>query len=292
MGGQRVNRWAAAARIAARQHGVISRVQLFGLGIGRGEIDTRLADGRLRALHRGVYLLGPALLPYSRQMAAVLACKPNAYLSHVSLGKLLNLLPYVPNPVSHHVTVAGRNPGKRPGIRVHRVASLGSHEVTTKHGIPITTPTRLILDLATCLDDGDLEQAIAEAFARQLTTRAKILDAANAQPGSARIRKLLEGAPARTRSKTERRLLTLLRRAGVPEPEVNVKIGGWEVDLLWRDRRLAVELDGYASHSSPRAFARDYRKAAELEQLGLRVLRVSADQVWDEPQATVARIRV
>jgi very-short-patch-repair endonuclease len=60
---------------------------------------------------------------------------------------------------------------------------------------------------------------------------------------------------------------------------------------MWRDRRLAVELDGYASHSSPRAFARDYRKTAELERLGLRVLRVSADQVWDEPQATVARIR-
>jgi hypothetical protein len=145
-----------------------------------------------------------------------MACRPNAYLSHVSLGKLLKLLPYVPNPASHHVTVAGRNPGRRPGIRVHRVGALGTHEVTSKHGIPTTTPTRLILDLATCLEDGDLEQAVAEAFARQLTTRAKVLDSLNAQPGSARLRELLEGTPARTRSKTERRLLTLIRRAGVP----------------------------------------------------------------------------
>jgi very-short-patch-repair endonuclease len=68
-------------------------------------------------------------------------------------------------------------------------------------------------------------------------------------------------------------------------------VGHWEVDLLWRASRLAVEIDGYDSHSSPRAFARDYRKTAELEGRGLRVLRASADQVWDEPDLTVARIR-
>jgi very-short-patch-repair endonuclease len=71
---------------------------------------------------------------------------------------------------------------------------------------------------------------------------------------------------------------------------VNSKVDGWEVDMLWRDRNLAIEIDGYDSHSSPRAFERDYRKTAELEMLGLRVIRVSADQVWDEPEMTVRRI--
>jgi very-short-patch-repair endonuclease len=87
---------------------------------------------------------------------------------------------------------------------------------------------------------------------------------------------LLRG-PARTRSRTERRLLTLLRGARVAEPDVNAKVDHWEVDLLWRDRRFVVEIDGYDSHSSPRACERDYRKTAELEALGLRVIRVSAD---------------
>jgi very-short-patch-repair endonuclease len=287
MGGQRDNRWTRAARIAARQHGIVTRKQLFELGVGRREIDRRLEDGRLRALHRGVYLLGPARLPLSAQMAAVLAAGPNAYLSHQSVGKLLGLLPYGPSPAAQHVTVVGRNPGSRPGIQVHRVATLEPYEVTTKHRIAITTPTRTLIDLANVLDPPDLEQAVAEAFARRLTTRVKILQSRRVP---ARLREQLNGTPARTRSRTERRLLTLIRRSSLPEPEVNAKIGPWEVDLLWRERGLAVEVDGYAAHSSPRAFARDYRKTAELERQGLRVIRVSADQVWDEPNATIARL--
>jgi hypothetical protein len=98
MGGQRDNRWARAARIAA--------------------------------------LLGPAVLPHSRQMAAVLASGPAAVLSHQSAGKLRDLLPYVPNPASQDVTVPGRNPGKRVGIRLHRVRCLTPDETTAKGGIP------------------------------------------------------------------------------------------------------------------------------------------------------------
>jgi len=101
---------------------------------------------------------------------------------------------------------------------------------------------------------------------------------------------MLEREPARTRSRTERRLLSAIRAAGLPEPEVNVKLGPWEIDFLWRDAGLAVELDGYDSHSSPRAFARDYRKNAALEGYGLEVTRVSADQARDDTVATVVRI--
>jgi very-short-patch-repair endonuclease len=76
----------------------------------------------------------------------------------------------------------------------------------------------------------------------------------------------------------------------MPEPAVNVRFGGWEVDLLWCDHRVAVEVDGYSSHSSPRAFERDRRKTAELEDAGLRVLRFSADQVRDEIDVVIDRI--
>jgi very-short-patch-repair endonuclease len=289
---QRVNQlWLAAARLAARQHGVVTRRQLMQLGASAALIDDRLRARRLIALHRGVYLLSPNLLPYSRQMAAVLACSPDAYLSHPSAGHLWSVLPYAPNPASQHVTVVGRNPGRRRGIRIHRVGLLEPLEVTVKHGIPTTTPVRTLLDLASYLKDGDLEQAVAEAFARRLTTRDKLLSTLDGHRGAPRIRELLKGTPARSRSRTERRLLRLLRRARVPEPEVNARVGHWEVDLLWRDHGLAVEVDGYASHSSPRAFSRDYRKTAELEQAGLRVIRISADQVWDGAERTVARIR-
>jgi very-short-patch-repair endonuclease len=247
----------------------------------------------MRTIHRGVYVVGPKLMTHAREMAAVLAGGPGAVISHHTAGKLWELLPWVPTPSTHHVSVPGRNPGHRAGLTIHRVTAFLPDETTTKHGIPVTSPARTLLDLSVELDHGDLEQAIGEAFARGRASRTAILavlDRRRGHRGAARLRDRLSSAPARTRSRTERRLLALLRAEGVPEPEVNRKVGGWEVDMLWRDRRLVVEIDGYDSHTSPRAFERDYRKTAQLETLGLRVIRVSADQVWDEPETTVTRI--
>lgn len=82
-----------------------------------------------------------------------------------------------------------------------------------------------------------------------------------------------------------------MRAAGVTEPEVNFRLGRWEVDLYWPEQSLAVEVDAYSTHSSPWAFERDRRKGAELEDMGIKLLRVSAAQVRDERYATVERIR-
>jgi very-short-patch-repair endonuclease len=226
-------------------------------------------------------------------MAAVLACGPDALLSHESACHLYRALPYLPKPGSPHVTVAGRNPRGRRGIALHRVNWLEPSERTRRFGIPVTSPARTILDLAYQLDASNLEQAIAELFARNELSRTKLmeqLELRSAHRGVARLRAQLGRAPARTRSRAERRLLTAIRRAGLPEPEVNVQFGRWEIDLLWREHRLAVEVDGYSSHSSPKAFERDHRKTVELEDAGLRVLRVTADQVRDELDRLLARL--
>jgi very-short-patch-repair endonuclease len=106
-----------------------------------------------------------------------------------------------------------------------------------------------------------------------------------------RLAALLDASPpARTRSRPERLLLDAIRRAGLPEPETNVKIGRWEVDFLWRDPGLVVEVDAYSTHSSPRAFERDRRKDAELTTLGLTVQRFSADTVRDDVSSVIAWI--
>ncbi len=94
---------------------------------------------------------------------------------------------------------------------------------------------------------------------------------------------LLDGrSPARTRSRPERRLLAALRRAGLPEPETDVRLGDGSVDFLWRDAELVVEVDAYSTHSSPWAFERDRRKDAELTARGLTVQRFTADMVRDD----------
>ena len=168
-------------------------------------------------------------------------------------------------------------------------------EVTTKRGIPVTTPTRVILDLAGVLSARELEQLVSEAFAIRLTNRPsllRIIERHAQRRGVRALRALLEAghAPARTRSPPEERLLMLLRAAGLPEPEVNARLEPWEVDFLWREERLVVEVDGYASHSSPEAFERDRRKTAELQDAGFLVHRVTAKAVQGDPGSAVATI--
>jgi very-short-patch-repair endonuclease len=93
----------------------------------------------------------------------------------------------------------------------------------------------------------------------------------------------LARGPALTRSEAERRLLALVRAGGLPEPEVNVRLCGYEVDFLWREHRLVVEVDGFAFHGTRAAFERDRRKDGALADAGFAVRRVTWRQLVDEP---------
>jgi very-short-patch-repair endonuclease len=96
--------------------------------------------------------------------------------------------------------------------------------------------------------------------------------------------------PAFTRSEAERRLLALLRTAGLPPTDVNARIGRYEVDLLWRPQQLVVECDGYAYHGTRAAFERDRQRDAELQAQGYRVIRVTWRQLVDHPEALIAHV--
>lgn len=197
--------------------------------------------------------------------------------------------PTQPDPGPIHVTAPKAH--RHEGVNAHR-SLLKHHEIRERHNIPVASPVRTILDLAGCVSDDDLEAAVAEAFARRLTNRAALLRAiVPRRRGAARFRALLDAGPKRTRSAPERRLLVALRAAGVEEPETNAGVGRWEVDFYWPDRRLVIEVDGYAAHSSPAAFERDRRKDAELGEIGIEVRRFSANQVRDDLDRIVAWAR-
>ena len=85
-----------------------------------------------------------------------------------------------------------------------------------------------------------------------------------------------------TRPELERRFLRLCRRHGLPKPEVNVRVGSFEIDFLWRDRSVVVETDGYRFHRGRVAFESDRARDAELKLLGYDVLRFTHRQVaWE-----------
>lgn len=92
-----------------------------------------------------------------------------------------------------------------------------------------------------------------------------------------------------TRSEAERRLLALIRSAGLPMPRTNVKVAGHEVDLHWPAHNLVVEFDGWTYHSTRAAFERDRRRDADLQLAGQRVMRVTHRQLCGEPIPLIAR---
>ena len=276
------------AALAGRQHGVVSRAQLLGAGVSAKAIDGRLARGQLHPLHRGVFQVGPIEAVRAPEMAAYLACGAGSVVSHRSAAVLWDLLPA--NETRHLVRARER---RRPGIVVRRAGRLRDDEVTKIDGIPITTAARTIVDLAAAVTARELEQALAQSFVRRLATRAqleRLLTRATGRRGSARLRTLLQGHAALTRSEADERLLALIRRAQLPEPATNARIAGFEVDFLWRDSRLVVEVDGFAYHADTTAFEKDRERDFALTSKGLRIVRVTWKQLALQPEVVLARL--
>ena len=129
-----------SGRVAGHQDNVVSREQLFELGVGRRVIARQLESGRWQCLHRGIYLIGPAPPALSaRARAAALACGEGAVVGHRTAAELWALLPPEAD-TDIHVTVCRRNPGTRNGIHTHRVRRLPEEEVTIKRRHPPDHP--------------------------------------------------------------------------------------------------------------------------------------------------------
>jgi very-short-patch-repair endonuclease len=272
----------ALLAIAARQHGVVTAENLARAGVSRGAVARRVAAGRLRRVHCGVYLTGPLTTEHTRAMAAVLACGDHAALSHHAAGALWGIRPPWRGPVD--VTVTARHPRPR-GVRVHR-AELDPRDIRRRHGVPTTAPARTLLDLAPLITTRELERAIEEARIQRLVTTAQLttlLTHSRSRRGTKALRVALtnQHEPSLTRSEAERIVLEQIRAAGLPQPRTNARVLGHEVDFLWPEHKLIVEVDGYAYHSSREAFERDRRRDARLVAAGHRVIRLSYGQVLD-----------
>jgi predicted transcriptional regulator of viral defense system len=289
----------AVAALAARQHGVVSIAQLRACGLGDGAIDLRVRRRGLLRLHRGVYAVGHArLTPRGRLWAALLACggQQAAVVSHRSAAAVWELAP----PPSTGVDVTTlRQSRSVEGVRVHRTASLHTHDIHRGHdGLPVTTVVRTLLDLAVVLTPTRLERACHEAeIQRSLDTKAidAVLDRAGTGPGTRRLRNAMNDLAARgaepTRSELEIRFLSLIAQFGLPRPRANATAAGLEVDFFWPDQRLVAETDGAATHLTTAAFETDRRRDAILQVAGLRVVRFTWRQLDERPEAVARTLR-
>jgi very-short-patch-repair endonuclease len=286
--------------LASTQHGVVSRQQLLALGMSSRMVARWRRQGRLRLIHRGVYLVGAVLPLWASEQAALLASGPQAVLSHWTAARMVDLP--VPGDVRSdvvHVSIPVSGGGRRRGIRAYRTDALHAAEVQRLRDMPVTNTSRTLLDLAPLLGRRGqvrrLEQLVAVALERRLVTEAELRRVGRRHPssrGAGLLALVLDVAavPRLARSKAEEALLRLIREAELPLPRMNVMVAAREVDFFWEAERLVVEVDGWRWHSSRNRFENDRERDARIVAAGCTVLRITARRIDRNPEAVAGRI--
>jgi predicted transcriptional regulator of viral defense system len=281
------------AALARKQHGYLTRRQLLDIGLSSDEIKYRVRSGSLIPVYAGVYAVGHLpLAPEARAHAAVLACGDGAILSHGSAAALWKYVRHWP-PRFEVIATWDR---RRRGIKVHRTKTLTRRDTTRQLGVPVTSPARTVFDMTPRLKtDGALRRFVNDARLTRtfhLSDLAELLERHPRHPATKRLTQFLDpraGGP--TRSEFEDAFTDFAREYGLPTPITNTRLLGFEIDALFPEHRLIVELDGAEFHLDRYAFESDRDRDAELLAAGYVTVRITWERLKFQPAREADRLR-
>jgi len=291
---------AEISHLADSQYGVISREQLSALGMTKGRIQHRVDSGRWERISPSVFRVGGARASWLQSLrAATLGWGDSAVVSHLAAAALWRLAGFEPGPIE--ITVPRGRRRAELGV-VHRNV-LFEADVTTLERIPVTTPARTVIDIASVCPPEVVEGAFDDALRRKLISIPRIrwrlaeIEGGGGRPGVSLVRSLVQ---ARTKgavpqSVLETRLLRTMTQAGIPKPETQHKIrdGNGQiaiVDFAFPREKVAVEADGYRWHSGRIQWQKDLARRNRLSSLGWRVLHVTWDDVMNRTDSVIESI--
>lgn len=263
--------------------------------MGPRAIESRIEREQLHRVHHGVYKVGYRSI--SRKgwwMAAVLASGPEACLSYRSAARLLRIIP--PGSEWVEVTCPSGSRARRSGIISHQ-SVIAEDERTVVDGIPVTSPFRTIFDLASVLEPRALERAFHEAEVQELRDRVSLPMLLDRYPGRRGTRNLravlsLEEPVMITRNDFEEAFLALIEAYGLPRPRMNADLAVrgrfFEIDALWEEQRVALELDSRGVHGTKKKFETDRQRDRILVAEGWRTMRITWRQLQEEPEEIAA----
>ena len=247
-------------------------------------------------MHPNVYrLAGVPESWHQRQLAAVLAA-PDSAASHRAAAFLWGLLPEVDRV--ELTTPYRRSPFLQDAI-VHRSLDLRDAGVVQRDGITTTTPLRTMVDLGAVLKPWH----VADCLERGLTSRLFSLKAVDAERmrlakrgrrGAGVIREVLDdralgSTPAD--GLLEPRMAALLRDFGLPEAVFQFVVGPYRLDFAYPELKIALEVDGWEVHGTPKAMQADLERQNALVAMGWTVLRFTWHDVIRRPAKVAAAIR-
>lgn len=302
--------------LGARQNGAVSRRQLLAAGLSRGGIRHRNENGRLFRIYRGSYSAdGRHIDQKTIWMAGVLAAGEGSVLSHMSAAHAWGFGTSGATEVTRRSSPGRRVPAgddayeralgqavkgraaRIPALKIHQTRHLDQSEVTVRFGIPITTVARTLVDICGLFGRQQLKALLHEAGRIGLLRFDEIrheIERSKGKKGVALLREIIDNWDpqiALTRNRLESRMFSLCRRYGIPKPEVNRKVAGYEVDFFWPDVGLVVETDGAQDHAAPYGFERDRNKDSDLQINGLVVLRLTWEMLTREPERSMDKVK-
>jgi hypothetical protein len=256
------------ARIAERQYGHVTRQQLLELDLPSQTIARWVDNGRLTPVHTGVYAVGhPQHSPLAKAMAAVLACGPEAVLSHDSAAALWGIRTWPSSP-----EVTAPHDRRRPGIRAHVTQTLSRKDIRRHRNLRVTSPARTVLDIQGRLTDRQLVRAVNDL---RLQKHLRGTELQRLLSRSKRIANLIDPEQNPTRSPLEDLFLAFCQEHGLPRPQMNVKLLAHEVDALFAPEKVIVELDSWEFHQDHDSFHGDRRRDAVAAENGYLAFRTT-----------------
>lgn len=286
---------ALLAKLSTPRAGVVGRTRAVNAGVPPQAIDYRRGSGGLHDMFDGIYSVGHApTTDLAWFFAAIEAAGESSKLTHLSSVRYWRLLEVPLHPI--HITMP-RNlgPCRRDGIECHRPVDQHPWDFAIVDGLPISSVQRALLESTPYLTDNQLALAIHKARVEQrvsLPSIKRMLDRAPKARGRNRFHAIAFGKQLPP-GKLERRMRTLVQKAGLQDYERNVFVsaGGRDflVDCFWREHRLVYEIDD-ASHLTAHKAAKDREQTNLLEDAGFRVRRVAESDLYPFAKRTMARL--
>ena len=225
----------------------------------------------------------------SRIRVAVWSYGPKAVASGLAAAWWHGVTRFTPDVVEVTVPkVSNHRP--RSGIRTRR-RDLAPADVVERNGLRVTALPLTVVEAAVRRGGGAklMDSALQRHVELPQLWRAHLRN--KGRYGSPAARRLLQAASDGARSEAERLLVKLLRDNGMTGWKANYPLGGYKIDVAFPNQRVAIEVDGWAFHSDPEAFAIDRKRQNAIALLGWQVLRFTWLDLTEYPQRVIAEIR-